>query len=165
MCLGNWLFKELLSSSRCICLRLWIDLSQQQNHGESQGDSRFPVHICPPSIPCSSLPFFPGGVFCISAQEVHFHGLFFSCFPGWLVSPVSLQLAWKACELPDFGQCLHQDFRQFWFCRKPSSVSHLLHPGFGSGDQTCSTCTYQLISVPFFFFTPNSPFSFCHFEP
>lgn len=80
MCLGNWLFKELLSSSRCLCLRLWIDLSQQQNHGESQGDSRFPVHIYHPSIPCSSLPFFLGGVFCISSQEVHFHGLFFPVF-------------------------------------------------------------------------------------
>lgn len=55
-------------------------------------------------------------------------------------------------ELPDVGQCLQQDFRQFKFCRKSSSVSCLLHPGLGSGDQIGSTCTYQLISVVCFFF-------------
>lgn len=89
----------------------------------------------------------------------------FTCFPGCPVFPVSLQLAWNACELPDFGQfCIRT--RQFWFCRKASSVSHLLHPGLGSGDQTGSACTYQLISV--LFFSPSLLillFSFCHFEP
>lgn len=63
MCLGNWLFKELLSSSRCLCLRLWIDLSQQQNHGESQGDSRFQ---CTSVIPAFPVPPF------LSSLEVSF---------------------------------------------------------------------------------------------
>lgn len=122
MCLGNWLFKELLSSSKCLCLRLWIDLSQQHNHPKSQGDSRFPVHFCHHSIPCSSLPFFPRGVFCISAQEVPFHGLFFSYFPGCLVSSLSCSLPGRLVNCPTLVSVCIRTSGSFGFAE-----NHLLY--------------------------------------
>lgn len=99
------------------------------------------------SILSSFLPFFLRGVFCVSAEEDQSHGLFSPLFSWSSFFPCVLAACLEGCELTDFGQCLHQDFRQFWFCRKSSSVSCLLHPGLGSGDQTGSTCTYLLISV------------------
>lgn len=99
MCLGNWLFKELLSSSRCLCLRLWIDLSQQQNHGESQGDSRFQCTSVIPAFPVPPFLSSPEVSFVYQLRKFTFMDYFFlfswlTCFPCVLAA--CLEGLWTA---------------------------------------------------------------------
>lgn len=91
MCLGNWLLEELLSSSKYLCLRLWVDLSQQQSHGESQGDCRFPYTSAITAFPVPSFLSSSGVSVVYQLRQITLMGRF-SCFPGCFVSlcPCSL---------------------------------------------------------------------------